>query len=623
VTEIRFLVPRTLAFVVAVAVLLQQTGRAQVVQAGDPLDSRRIMLSATTRDAIAESNSLITRMLQAGELTSRQVQDDPQIPGRQIQTLQQVYRGIPVEGGSVTLQRAGQTTVAAFGTLFEAVSVDTTPAIASIDAARLIEKAANAFIAFGASPTLVVVPSPVGTFALTYKATVANAVTYYVDAFTGDVVRVVDDKNYETGLGTGTLGDPKKMATTTIDGTYRTRDTLRPAGISTYDTGGSSAVLNRMLNSNNATDSDLASNSTNTWTNGYVVDAHSNTGFTYDYLYRQHNWSGLDGNNRPIADIVHSGTEARDNAFFIAPPFGPNRNGAVVYGRSGAGAPMTPLDVVGHELMHGVTFFSLSSRTGGGFANIVYTVLGPTSFVYNGSTFPCSTTVFIDGQGTRRPVFCSSGRYVLGAQHGGAINEALSDMFGTSVEFFFQPSGSGPLKADYLVGEDITGLGPNRSLSDPSSLGIRHDFGTMAQPGHVTQMLNYVLLVTGGTATNPSSVSFTPVAFSNGNFVFFLESGSTDGGGVHHNSTVFSHAFYLAIEGGRNAASGLSVTGVGTANRAQIEKIFFRAVTQLMPNNANFQTAAAVVIQAAVDLYGADSAATQAVTQAMTAVGLR
>jgi Zn-dependent metalloprotease len=614
----RSLVLTPLGISIAVALLAQQPGRAQVAQAGTAADSGRVMLTATTQSAVVESNSLITRMLQAGELTSVRVQDDPQIAGRQTQTLQQVYKGIPVEGGSVTLQRAGPTTVSVFGTLFNAVSVDITPAIAPIDAARIIEKAADAFIAFGVPPTLVVVPSPAGTFALTYKATVAYAITYYVDAFTGDVVRVVDEKNYDTGLGTGTLGDPKKMATALIGGTYRTRDTLRPAGISTYDTGGSSTALDRMLNGNNATDSDLASNSSNTWTNGYVVDAHSNTGLTYDYFFRQHNWSGLDGSNRPMADIVHSGTEARNNAFFIGSPFGPTKNGAMVYGRTGGGVPVTALDIAGHELMHGVTFFSLRSRTGSGFVPIVYTVLGPTSFVFNGSTFPCSTTI-LGG----RPFFCSNGRYVLGAFHGGAINEAVADVFGTSVEFFYQPVGSGPLKADYLSGEDITGFGPVRSLSDPASIGIRHDSGTIAFPDHVSKMLNYALLATGGTATNPTSVAFSPVGFSNGNFVFFLNSGSSDNGGVHQNSTLFSHAFYLAIEGGPNATSGVSVTGVGAANRAQIEKVFFRAETQLMPNNANLQTAAAVVIQAAVDLYGAGSAATQAVTQAMTAVGLR
>src|SRR4029079_2971856 len=247
-----------------------------------------------------------------------------------------------------------------------------------------------------------------------------------------------------------------------------------------------------------------------------------------------------------------------------------------------------------------------------------YTVLGPTSFVLNGTTFSCSTTT-LGG----RPFLCSSGRYVLGPSHGGAINEAVSDVFGTSVEFFYQPVGSGPLKSDYLIGEDITGLGPIRSLSNPSSIAIGHDFGTMGYPDHVSKMLNYALLVTGGTAANPTSVDLSPIAFSNGHFVFCLNSGSSDEGGVHQNSTLFSHAFYLAIEGGRNATSGVSVTGVGAANRAQIEKVFFRAMTQLMPNNASLQTAAAAVIQAAVDLYGANGSPTQAVTQAMTAVGLR
>jgi len=606
-----------LGTVAALALLVQPPGRALFAQAGPAIDSRRITVAATTQTAVAESNSVIARMLQAGELASVRILDDPQIAGRQIQTLQQVYRGIPVEGGSVTLQKAGPATVSMFGTLFSDVAVNLTPAIAPIDAARIIEKAANAFIPFGASPTLVVVPSPAGTFALTYKATVAYAVTYYVDAFTGDVLRVVDEKNYDdTGVGTGTLGDPKKMATTLISGTYRTRDTLRPAGISTYDTNGSTAALDRMLNGNTATDNDLASNSTNTWTNGYVVDAHSNTGLTYDYFFRQHNWSGLDGSNRPMSDIVHSGE--RDNAFFISPPFGPNRNGAMVYGRTSGGVPVTAMDVAGHELMHGVTFFALSNRTGSGFVPIVYTVLGPTSFVYNGQTFPCSTTT-LGG----RPFFCSGGRYVLGASHGGAINEAVSDVFGTSVEFFNQPGGSGQLKADYLMGEDVTGLGPIRSLSNPASITIPHDFGTIGYPDHLSKMLNYALLAVGGSPTNPTSVAFTPVAFSNGNFVFFLNSGTTDGGGVHLNSTLFSHAFYLAVEGGRNATSGVSVTGVGAANRSQIEKVFFRAETQLMPNNASLTTAAAAVIQAAVDLYGAGGAPTQAVTQAMIAVGLR
>jgi thermolysin len=622
VRDLPSLVLKTLGTCVALGLLVQQPGRAQVTQTADAADSRRTTFIATTQPAIADSNGQIARMVQAGELTSVAIQDDPQIPGRQIQTLQQVYRGIPVEGGSVTLQKAGAATLSVFGTLFNGVSLDTTPAIAPVDAARVIEKAANAFIAFGASPTLISVPSPVGTFALSYKATVANAVTYYVDAFSGEVTRVIDEKNYDTGLGTGTLGDPKKMATTLINGTFRTRDTLRPAGISTYDTHGSATGLDRLENGNSASDSDLATNATNTWTDGYVVDAHANTGLVYDYFFRQHSWSGLDGQNRPMSAIVHSGL--LNNAYFAPAPFGPNKNGEMVFGRTSANVPVATLDVAAHELRHGVTFFSLSSRTGSGFVPLLYVMTGPSSFVYNGSTFPCTTSALVDSRGNRMPFVCSGDRYVLGSYHGGAINEAVSDMFGTSVEFFYQPAGSGPLKADYLMGEDISGFGPNRSLSDPASITIRHDFGTIGYPDHVSKMLNYALLATGGTATNPTSVGLSPVAFTNGGFVFLFNNGGTvDGGGVHLNSTLFSHAFYLAIEGGRNATSGLSVAGVGGANRAQIERVFFRAMTQLMPNNANLQTAAAAVIQAAIDLYGPGSAAAQAVTQAMTAVGLR
>jgi Zn-dependent metalloprotease len=91
---------------------------------------------------------------------------------------------------------------------------------------------------------------------------------------------------------------------------------------------------------------------------------------------------------------------------------------------------------------------------------------------------------------------------------------------------------------------------------------------------------------------------------------------------VHLNATIVTHAFYLAIEGGTNRTSGLSVQGVGAANREQIEKVFYRGFTQLMPSNGTFSTARATTIQAATDLYPGNAAVIQAVTQAWTAVGV-
>jgi len=98
--------------------------------------------------------------------------------------------------------------------------------------------------------------------------------------------------------------------------------------------------------------------------------------------------------------------------------------------------------------------------------------------------------------------------------------------------------------------------------------------------------------------------------------------GTTDNGGVHSNSGIPNQAFYLAIEGGTNRTSGLSVQGVGAANREQIERVFYRAFTQMLPSNATFAVARVATIQAARDLFGANSAAERAVTQAWTAVGV-
>ena len=98
--------------------------------------------------------------------------------------------------------------------------------------------------------------------------------------------------------------------------------------------------------------------------------------------------------------------------------------------------------------------------------------------------------------------------------------------------------------------------------------------------------------------------------------------GPEDNGGVHINSGIANNAFYLAIEGGTNRTSGLAVQGVGAANREQVERVFYRAFTQMLPANATFAMARAATIQSARDIFGANSAAERAITQAWTAVGV-
>jgi thermolysin len=293
-------------------------------------------------------------------------------------------------------------------------------------------------------------------------------------------------------------------------------------------------------------DSDVAADADNDWGDSAAVDAHAYAGWTYDYLYKRFNRQGLDNRNMTMTSLVHP---VRRDDYASAPPSVINLyylnafyagRGIMVYGEglpdgvtaggrewdyfSGA------IDVVAHELAHGVTDYT---------SGLIY------------------------------------------RNESGALNEAFSDIIGTSVEYFYQQAGTGYLKADYLLGEDLTSpSSPFRSMSNPQAYG---------DPDHYSK----------------------------------LYTGAADNGGVHHNSGIANHAFYLAVEGGTNRTSGLSVQGVGAANREKIEKVFFRAFTQMLPANATFSMARAATLQAARDLYGAGSDVERAIEQAWTAVGVR
>jgi thermolysin len=95
-----------------------------------------------------------------------------------------------------------------------------------------------------------------------------------------------------------------------------------------------------------------------------------------------------------------------------------------------------------------------------------------------------------------------------------------------------------------------------------------------------------------------------------------------DDGGVHVNSTIPGHAFYLAVVGGTNRVSGITVQGVGLANMERMERIFYRAFTFFLGPMAQFSDARAATLQAAADLYGQGSVEEVQLRQAWTAVGV-
>ena len=341
---------------------------------------------------------------------------------------------------------------------------------------------------------------------------------YFIDQATGEVLHkynnmdVVSGTN-EVGSGTGVLGDTKSLNTTLSGSTYYLQDNTRGNGIMTYDMENSTFFPQFFLPGTLWADSD---NQFHQAYDAAAVDAHYNAGVTYDYYLGEFGRDSFDGNGATIKSSVHY-SSGYNNAFW---------NGSqMVYG-DGDGTTFQEfsggLDVVAHELTHAVTERS---------SNLVY------------------------------------------ENESGALNEALSDVFGTLVEYY---NGENP---DFEVGEDIYTPGTPgdalRSMSDPTKYG---------DPDHYSNRYT----------------------------------GTADNGGVHTNSGIINKAAYLLSEGGTHY--GVTVNGVG---KDKMGDIYYRMNTVYLTSSANFSQARSAAVQAATDLYGASSAEVTSVNQSFDAVGIQ
>ena len=157
---------------------------------------------------------------------------------------------------------------------------------------------------------------------------------------------------------------------------------------------------------------------------------------------------------------------------------------------------------------------------------------------------------------------CTSGLIYL--NESGALNESFSDVLATSAEFYADANGLDPtVGPDWQLGEDVY-------LPADSALGFRN----MADPEEDGDPDHYSERQVGGG----------------------------DNGGVHTNSDIPNHAYYLLVNGGLNSVSKLNAscaspgdhnsahcTGAGTTEVTAIdledaEQIFFLAFTALSEN---------------------------------------
>jgi len=270
----------------------------------------RQAVSAADLAGLRELDAAIDSRLRSGGLRAYATRENTFLPGRRSESLAQYYQGIPVYGADLNRQTDVGVTTAVFGTEFTGIDLDTTPSLSGSAARRVLDELAGPVFGLTDDPELWVLPTDDGGYALTWRGTLSDMRTVFIDAGTGDLL--FEFGNWRTptvGLGTGVLGDSKKMSTQPVGGAFVTRDLARPAEIRTLDMESDpdrfverfQAVL---FGTAPAGDQDLSVDADNTWDDGRVVDVHTAMGWTYDYFFTSHGWAGLDNNDRPIDAFV-------------------------------------------------------------------------------------------------------------------------------------------------------------------------------------------------------------------------------------------------------------------------------------------------------------------------------
>ena len=320
--------------------------------------------------------------------------------------------GLPVLGGDLVVHRSagGVTTGVDRATRASLTGVQTTPKVAATQA-QAAALAAESGSALETAPRLVVWAGdnvPRLGWETVVSATGADSTPsrlhVLTDATSGTVITTWE--GIQTGTGTGVFVGNVTIGTTVAGATYQMKDAGRGNGYTTN------------LNHGTSGTGTLYTKSTDTWGNGSAsntesaaVDAHYGVAATWDYFKNVHGRSGIKGDGVGAYSRVHYGNNYV-NAFWDDACF------CMTYGDGASNsAPLTELDVAGHEMSHGVT-----SNTAG--------------LIYSGES--------------------------------GGLNEATSDIFGSMVEFYANIPSDNP---DYLIGEliNINGNGtPLRYMDKPS-----------------------------------------------------------------------------------------------------------------------------------------------------------
>ena len=346
-----------------------------------------------------------------------------------------------------------------------------------------------------------------------YAQTPESRSYVWVDASNGEVLRRdsrIHDGGDHVGTAVTTWSGTQTIITDSTPTYYRLHDSTRGNGIITKNM----ETRTQFNQAVDFTDADNYWDNVNPQRDETATDCHWSGERFYDYFDSTFGRKSFDDSDGIIRLYVHYGVNW-DNASWDGT--------RARFGANGT-APANVLDVVAHELGHGVTEYT---------ADLVY------------------------------------------RDESGALNESFSDIFGVVVERFSRPN-----DWNWLIGEEWI-AGGIRSMSNPSQFG------------------------------DPDTY------FGNSYFT-----GTGDNGGVHTNSAVQNHWFYLLTVGGSGTNDNGDAYTVNALGMDKAAAIAYRNLDVYLTRNSNHADARFYSIQAAIDLYGACSEEMKQTMNAWHAVGV-
>lgn len=461
---------------------------------------------------------------------------------------QQYYKDFPIEGAEIIMHMKGQKIISLNGKFFPQFTLNI---IQNIDKADAVQKAlsiyGNAVFKWEVNseeqqlkriknnPLATYRPMAIPViinnndsfkqdgFRLAYKIDVfvhepMSHEWIYIDANNGSIINRVEQicSIDKVGIAHTRYSGIRTINCDSINAdSFVLFDSTRGRGIHTID----ARIISSTDSFRNFSDSDNVWNNVNFYQDEVATDVHWGTEMTFDFYKDSFERWSYSGDSAMILSRVHVGQNF-NNAFWdgVAANYGDGDRVRM--------QPLTSLDIVAHELTHGITQYTAGLR-------------------YENES--------------------------------GALNESFSDIFGKTIQHIHDTTNFSWYIADQIV---ISPRAPFRSMSNPVELDA---------PKYYYGVKYYT--------------------------------GQGDNGGVHINSGVQNHWFYLLVNGGSGKREDNKNYKVEPIGFDKASKVAYANLTNFLTTFSDYYDASYLSLDAASALFGENSFEWLQVQRAWYAVG--